>query len=97
HVCETGGGRRSWLRGLGAVSKRYLLQVAGHKLGGIMGRFFGKGTPRSLQGGGAAFVVWLWGGWGAWGGRGTTRGRLLPSDNAIGWCEGQLCWGVSIH
>ena len=33
HVCETGGGRRSWLRGLVEVGKRYLMQVAGHNLG----------------------------------------------------------------
>lgn len=50
HVCETGGGRRSWLRGLIEVGKRYLMEVAGHNLGVIMRRVFGKGTPRSLQG-----------------------------------------------
>jgi transposase len=33
HVCETGGARRSWLRGLTDVCKRYLMQVAGHNLG----------------------------------------------------------------
>src|SRR5262249_15352926 len=33
HVCQTGGARRSWLRGLANVSKRYLMQVAGHNLG----------------------------------------------------------------
>jgi transposase-like protein DUF772/DDE family transposase len=54
HVCETGGARRSWLRGLVEVGKRYLMQVAGHNLGVIMRRVFGKGTPRSLQGLGAA-------------------------------------------
>ena len=50
HVCETGGGRRSWLRGLLRVGKRYRMQVAGYNLGVIMRRVFGKGTPRSLQG-----------------------------------------------
>lgn len=50
HVCETGGGRRSWIRGLLEVSKRYLIQVAGHNLGIIMRKLFGIGTPRSLQG-----------------------------------------------
>lgn len=50
HVCETGGGRRSWLRGLVEVSKRYLMQVAAHNLGVILRQLFGVGTPRSLQG-----------------------------------------------
>ena len=50
HVCETGGGRRSWIRGLVEVSKRYLIQVAGHNLGILMRKLFGIGTPRSLQG-----------------------------------------------
>jgi transposase len=62
HVCETGGGRRSWLRGLVEVGKRYLMQVAGHNLGIIMRRVFGKGTPRGLQGVRAAVWAWL-GGW----------------------------------
>jgi hypothetical protein len=33
HVCETGGARRCWLRGLAKVTKRYLLQVAARNLG----------------------------------------------------------------
>jgi len=50
HVCETGGGRRSWLRGLEAVGKRHLIAVAGHNLGRILWQLFGIGKPRSLQG-----------------------------------------------
>jgi transposase len=50
HVCETGGARRSWLRGLANVTKRYLLQVAAHNLGLVMRKLFGVGTARSLQG-----------------------------------------------
>jgi hypothetical protein len=57
HVCESGGARRSWLRGLIRVSKRYLMQVAGHNLGIIMRRLFGSGTPRSLQGACAALAA----------------------------------------
>jgi transposase len=49
HVCETGGGRRSWIRGILEVTKRYLIQVAGHNLGILMRKLFGIGTPRSLQ------------------------------------------------
>ena len=67
HVCETGGGRRSWLRGLIEVGKRYLMQVAGHNLGVIMRRVFGKGTPRSLQGLGAVLLSWLRSWWECWG------------------------------
>ena len=50
HVCETGRGRRSWLRGVEDVSKRYLMQAAAHNLGIVMRKRFQVGTPRSLQG-----------------------------------------------
>jgi len=50
HVCETGGGRRCWLRGLAKVAKRYLLQGLAHNLSVVMRKLFGVGTPRSLQG-----------------------------------------------
>jgi transposase len=56
HVCETGGGRRSWLRGLAQVSKRYLMQVAAHNLGIVMRKLFKVGTPRALQGAAGALV-----------------------------------------
>ena len=59
HVCETGRARRSWLRGLVDVSKRYLLQVAAHNLGIVMRWLFGVGTPRSLQGSAAALAAAL--------------------------------------
>jgi transposase len=54
HTCETGGGRRSWLRGLLNVSKRYVIHAAAHNLGVILRKLFGVGTPRSLQGRAAA-------------------------------------------
>jgi transposase len=62
HVCETGGGRRTWLRGLEKVTKRYLVQVAAHNLGLMMRKLFGMGKPRTLQGaGGPVFIIgWLY-------------------------------------
>jgi transposase len=57
HVCETGGARRTWLRGQEKVTKRYLLQVAARNLGLVMRKLFGVGTARSLQGFGGLF--WL--------------------------------------
>jgi transposase len=50
HMCETGGGRRTWLRGLEQVTKRYLLQAAARNLGVILRELFGVGTARALQG-----------------------------------------------
>lgn len=54
HTCETGGARRSRLRGWLNVTKRYLMYVAGRNLGVLMRKLFGVGTPRSLQTGGGA-------------------------------------------
>ena len=50
HVCETGGARRCWLRGLGNVRKRYLMAVAAHNLGLILRKAFGMGKPRGACG-----------------------------------------------
>jgi transposase len=49
HVCETGGARRTWLRGLEKVQKRYLLAAAAHNIGVLMRKLFQMGTPRGLQ------------------------------------------------
>src|SRR6516165_1316637 len=62
HVCETGGGRRTWLRGLVKVRKWYIVQVAAHNLGLLMRKLFGVGKPRVLQGAVGwliGMVVWL--------------------------------------
>ena len=53
HVCDAGGMRRSRLRGLVDVTKRYLIAAAAHNLGRILRKLFGIGKPRSLQGGSA--------------------------------------------
>jgi transposase len=54
HICDSGGMRRSWLRGLEDVSKRYTIAAAAHNLGRIMRSLFGIGKPRALQGEGGA-------------------------------------------
>jgi len=50
HVCDSGGARRSWLRGIENVSKHYLIRVAAHNLGRILRMLFGIGKPKALQG-----------------------------------------------
>jgi len=59
HVCETGGARRTWIRGLVEVGKRYLMQVAARNLGLILRKLFGIGSARGLQGVAAA-LLWLY-------------------------------------
>jgi len=85
-VCETGGGRRTWLRGLSNVAKRYAVQVAAHNLGLLMRKLFGMGKPRTLQGGCGRSVgaFWWWYGLsGRWAGpTGGRRWLLLPDTAA---------------
>ena len=50
HVCDTGGARRSWLRGIKKVQKRYLIAAVARNLGLVMRKVFGRGTTRGLQG-----------------------------------------------
>ena len=57
HVCETGGGRRAWLRGLAKVRKRHLMAALAHNLGLLMRSLFGFGTARSLQAAGGLAVA----------------------------------------
>jgi transposase len=86
HVCETGGGRRTWLRGLEDVTKRYVVQVAAHNLGLLMRKLFGVGKPRALQGAGG-LLVWVppWWYWrsGHWAGPRSTRGGAPHAAAAI--------------
>lgn len=49
HVCETGGARRCWLRGIENIRKRYAIAAAAHNLGCLMRTLFHMGTPRGLQ------------------------------------------------
>ena len=56
HVCGTGGARRSWLRGIEKVQKRYLIAAVARNLGLLMRKLFAIGTPKGLQ---AAFGLVL--------------------------------------
>ena len=49
HVCDTGGGRRSWLRGLTNVRKRHLIAAAAHNLGLVLRKLLGAGKPRAYD------------------------------------------------
>lgn len=46
HLCDTGGSRRTWLRGLEKVRKRYMTSAMAHNLGRIMRLLIGAGKPR---------------------------------------------------
>lgn len=46
HVCETGGGRRAWVRGLENVTKAHVLKCAAFNLGLLLRKVFGMVKPR---------------------------------------------------
>jgi transposase len=50
HVCETGGGRRTWLRGLVNVRKAHLLKCAAYNLGLLLRKVWGLVKPRNGEG-----------------------------------------------
>ena len=49
HTCNTGGARRTWLRGLEKVQKRYMSVAMAFNLGRIMRKLIGAGKPRYLS------------------------------------------------
>ena len=51
HVYDTGGMRRTHLRGHPNILKRLLIHASAFNLGILMRQVFGRGTPRGLQGG----------------------------------------------
>ena len=46
HMCDTGGARRTWLRGIEKVQKRYQTAAMAYNLGRIMRSLTGAGKPR---------------------------------------------------
>ena len=60
HVYDTGGMRRTHLRGHTNILKRLLVHVSGFNLGLIMRTILGVGTPRSLQGRVQSVLTAIW-------------------------------------
>ena len=60
HLYDTGGMRRTHLRGHTNILKRLLIHAGGFNLGLVMRHLNGIGTPRGLQGRVAAVLATLW-------------------------------------
>ncbi|MCM2371587.1 transposase [Aporhodopirellula aestuarii] len=60
HLCDTGGARRTWLRGIEDVRKRYMSAAMAFNLGRIMRLLIGAGKPRyaALLADRAALAFW---------------------------------------
>ena len=60
HTYDTGGMRRTHLRGHQNILKRLIVHAAGFNLGLLMRSLVGVGKPRRLQGAAAAVIVAGW-------------------------------------
>ena len=59
HILDAGGARRTTLRGLGNLNKRFKLSAAIYNLSQLMRKLFGVGTAKQLAAmGKARFLVW---------------------------------------
>jgi len=63
HVCETGGGRRAWLRGQTNVSKMHTLKCAAYNLGLLLRKVWGLCKPRNAEAAAAALFFAILGLW----------------------------------
>ena len=57
HVCETGGGRRAWVRGQTNVSKLHTLKCAAYNLGLLLRKVWGYCKPRNAKAAAAVFLL----------------------------------------
>ena len=60
HLYDTGGMRRTHLRGHTNILKRLLIHAGGFNLGLVMRHLIGRGTPRGLQDRPATVIAALW-------------------------------------
>jgi len=60
HVCETGGGRRAWVRGQTNVSKVHTLKCAAYNLGLLLRKAWGYCKPRNTEAAAAALFSQFW-------------------------------------
>ena len=83
HLYDTGGMRRTHLRGHSNILKRLLIHAGGFNLGLVMRHLIGVGTPRGLQGRLAAMITALVALWSLvtdhWTSTGSTPSDLPPS------------------
>jgi transposase len=87
HVCETGGGRRAWLRGQTNVSKVHTLKCAAYNLGLLLRKVWGLCKPRNAQAGaGALFLTLLV----LWALAAMITGRMM--DRKISWWWAGCGW-----
>jgi transposase len=83
HLYETGGMRRTHLRGHTNILKRLLVHIGGFNLGLLMRTLIGVGTPRGLQGRLAALLALVIALWTHVVGRWRDR-RTPPDDHLFG-------------
>ena len=57
HVCETGGGRRAWVRGQTNVSKLHTLKCAAYNLALLLRKVWGYCKPRNAKAAGTALAL----------------------------------------
>lgn len=57
HVCETGGGRRTWLLGLSNTSKVHTIRCAAYNLGLLLRKVWGMRKPRNAGEGKAGWIL----------------------------------------
>ena len=93
HLYETGGMRRTHLRGHENILKRLLVHAGACNLGLLMRTRFGIGTPRGLQGRSAAVIAALVAWWclirDRW--TSTVRDRAIYRDRSCSFmCDGRL-------
>jgi transposase len=93
HLYDTGGMRRTYLRGHANILKRLLVHAGAFNLGLLMRQLVGAGTPRGLQGRAcgprvldivvAMFIAWLW-----------AVHQRLARPPWHRWCPMSACLGV---
>lgn len=61
HVLDSGGMRRTTLRGQENIQKRYIIAAMGFNVSLVMGKIFGYGTPKQFDAGNesALFLFYL--------------------------------------
>jgi len=60
HILDAGGARRTTLRGLVNLNKRFKLAAATYNLSQLMRKLFGVGTPKQWAAGANALFYWFW-------------------------------------